>query len=114
MTSVVLERRRDHPMPDSQHLDEYLEAVYAQLNPQQRITLAQEFQRGFRQSGNPHAATFLSMNPKKVTPEQLAAMHQHAREEQPAVLGRVMQHSIVSVLLGNFGAAEIANHVSGR
>jgi hypothetical protein len=90
------------------------EAVYAHLNQPQRTTLAQEFVRGVRQSGHPHAASFLSINTRKVTPQQLAAMHQHAREEHPDILKRVMQHSIVSVLLGNFGTAEIENHVTRR
>lgn len=101
-------------MSGSQPSYENLEAVYAQLNPQQRTTLAQEFMRGFRQSGNPRAEPFLSLNPKKVTPQQLAAMHQHAREEHPSVLGRVMRHSIVSALLGDFGPYEIDKHVIGR
>lgn len=98
-------------MSGSQLSYENPEAVYAQLNTEQRATLAQEFIRGFRQSGNPRSEPFLSMNPKKVTPQQLAAMHQHAREEHPNVLGRVMRHSIVAALLGNFGAAEIDAYV---
>lgn len=101
-------------MSGSQLSYENPEAVYAQLNPQQRTTLAQEFIRGFRQSGNPRAEPFISLNPKKVTLQQLAAMHQHAREEQTGVLVRVMRHSIVAALLGDFGAHEIDKYVIGR
>ena len=79
-------------MSGSQVSFENLEAIYAQLNPQQRAALAQEFMQGFRASGNPKAQQFTSINPNNVTPQQLSAMHQHARQEHPGLLGRVMQH----------------------
>ncbi|HLV99119.1 MAG TPA: hypothetical protein VKT82_10650 [Ktedonobacterales bacterium] len=101
-------------MSGSQFSYENLEGVYARLNPQQRTTLAQEFLRGFRQTGNSSAEPFLSLNLKKVTPQQLAVMHQVAREKHPDVLGRVMHHPIVSALLGGFGAAELDKYVTGR
>lgn len=93
---------------------EHPETVYAQLNQQQQTTLAQEFIKGFQRSEDSRAGEFASLDPKKVTPQQLAAMHQHARDEQPAVLGRVMKHPIVAALLGNFGAHEIEQHVANR
>ncbi len=90
------------------------ETVYAQLNQQQQTTLAQEFIRGFQRSGDSRAEEFTSLDPKKVTSQQLASMHLFARGEQPAVLGRVMRHPIVAALLGNFGAREIEQHVTNR
>jgi hypothetical protein len=90
------------------------EAVYAGLNPQQRSTLAEEFARGFKKSASSHEEPLTNLDPKKVTPEQLAAMHQHAREEHPDVLSRVMRHSIVAALLGSFGTHEIDTYVAGR
>jgi hypothetical protein len=90
------------------------EAVYAGLNPQQRSTLADEFARGFKKSGSSHEEPVTLTDPKKVTPQQLAAMHQHAREEHPEVLGRVMRHSIVAALLGGFGNQEIDTYVARR
>ena len=90
------------------------EAVYAGLNPQQRSTLAEEFARGFKKSASSHEELLTNIDPRKVTPEQLAAMHQHAREEHPDVLGRVMHHSIVTALLGSFGTHEIDTYVAGR
>jgi hypothetical protein len=101
-------------MSGSQLSNETLAAIYAQLNPQQRTTLAQEFVRGFQRSESPHANLFASRDPKKVTPQQLAVMHQHAREEYPMVLGRVMRHPIVAALLSDFGAYEIDTYVSRR
>jgi uncharacterized protein YnzC (UPF0291/DUF896 family) len=101
-------------MPDSQHAYENLEAVYARLNQQQQTTLAQEFVRGFQRSANPNSEAFTSIDPKKVTPQQLAAMHQHARDEHPDLLGRVMRHPIVAALLGGFGAYEIDKYVAQR
>lgn len=101
-------------MAGSQPANENLEATYAQLNPQQRATLAQEFIQGFQQSGNPKSQQFTSLDPNTVTPQQLAAMHQHARQEHPGVLGRVMRHPIAVAVLGGFAAYEIDKHVAKR
>ena len=97
-----------------QHSTQNPEAVYARLNSQQRSALAEEFARGFKKSGSSHEEPLTQIDPKKVTPEQLAAMHQHAREEHPDVLARVMRHSIVAALLGGFGMREIDTYVAGR
>ena len=101
-------------MSDTQMTSENVEAVYAQLNQQQQTTLAQEFIKGFQRAEDPGAAEFTSLDPKKVTPQQLAAMHQYARTAQPAVLGRVMRHPIVAALLRDFGTREIEQHVANR
>lgn len=101
-------------MASSQPAYENLEATYAQLSPPQRAVLAQEFMQGFQQSGNPRSQPFTSMDPNSVTPQQLAAMHQHARQEHPALLGRVMQHPIVTAVLGGFAVYEIDKHVLKR
>lgn len=90
------------------------EAVYGKLNSQQRTTLAEEFIRGFKRSGDSHAEPLASIDPKKVTVQQLVAMHQHARDEHPDVLARAMRHSIVAALLGGFGAHEIDTYVVKR
>ena len=101
-------------MASSQPAYENLEATYAQLNPQQRAALAQEFIQGFQQSGNPRSQQFSSLDPTSVTPQQLAAMHQHARQEHPGLLGRVMQHPIATAVLGGFAVYEIDKHVLKR
>jgi hypothetical protein len=101
-------------MAGSQVSYENPETMYAQLSPEQRATLAQEFQQGFRESGDPKAQQFSAVDPTTVTPQQLAAMHQHAREERPGVLGRVMRHPIAAAVLGGFAAYEIDRHVMNR
>ncbi len=98
-------------MAGSQASYENPETMYAQLNPQQRAALAQEFMQGFQASGDPKAQQFASIDPNAVTPKQLAVMHQHARDEQPGVLGRVMRHPIATAVLGGFAAYEIDKHV---
>lgn len=101
-------------MSNGQYSDQDPEAVYSKLNPQQRTTLAEEFIRGFKKSGDSHEEPLALIDPKKVTPQQLAAMHQHARDEHPDVLGRAMRNSIVSVFLTGFAAHEIDTYVVKR
>jgi|SRR5215831_18482308 len=98
-------------MSNGQTSEQDPEAVYSKLNPQQRTTLAEEFIRGFKKSGDTHEEPLASIDPKKVTPQQLAAMHQHARDEHPDVLGRAMRNSIIAVFLTGFGAHEIDTYV---
>jgi hypothetical protein len=90
------------------------EKVYSQLTDEQRAVIAQEFLKGFQQSGNPKAQQFAGIDPNTVTPQQLAAMHQHAREEHPGLLGNVMKHPLVTALIGAFAAYEIEKHVTHR
>jgi hypothetical protein len=90
---------------------ENLEAIYAQLSPQQRAAIAQEFIQGFQQSGNPNSQQFTSLDPNNVTPQQLGAMHEHARKEHKGLLGHVMHHPIAAAALGAFAAYEIDKHV---
>lgn len=85
-------------------------AVYAQLNPDQRAAIAQEFMQQFQQSGNPIAQQFSGLDPRSVTPQQLATIHQQARKN-PTVLERVMKHPIAAAALGGFAAYEIDRHV---
>jgi uncharacterized protein YnzC (UPF0291/DUF896 family) len=101
-------------MSNGQAAEQDPEAEYSKLNPQQRTTIAEEFIRGFKKSGESHAEPLAAIDPKKVTPQQLAAMHQHARDEHPDVLGRAMRNSIVAVLLSGFGAREIDTYVLKR
>jgi len=98
-------------MSNGENSEQDPEAVYSRLNPQQRATLAEEFVRGFRKAGDSHEEPLASIDPKKVTPQQLAAMHQHARDQHPDVLARAMRNSIVAVFLSGFGAQEIDTYV---
>ena len=66
-------------------------AIYAQLTPEQRAAIAQQFLQGFQQSSQPAAQQFQEVQPETVTPEQLAEMHKHAREEHKGLFGLVMK-----------------------
>jgi hypothetical protein len=98
-------------MSNAQISEQDPEAVYSRLNPQQRTTLAEEFIRGFKKSGDAHEEPLASIDAKKVTLQQLAAMHQHARDQHPDVLARAMRNSIVAVFLTGFGTHEIDTYV---
>lgn len=97
-------------MAGSQLSYENPEQIYAQLNPDQRAAIAQEFMQQFQQSGDPIAQQFSRLDPHSVTPHQLATIHQHARKN-PDVLEHVMRHPIASAALGGFAAYEIDKHV---
>jgi|SRR5579859_5514085 len=86
------------------------EAIYAQLSPEQRAAIAQEFMHGFQQSGDPRAQQFAGTNPASVTPQQLSEMHKQARQN-PGVLERVMRHPIVVGALGGFATYELDKHL---
>ena len=101
-------------MAGNQLSHENPEAIYSQLTQEQRAAIAREFMQGFQHSGNPKAQQFASLDPNVVTPRQLALMHQHARDEHPGLLGRVMRHPIAVAALGAFAAYEIDKHVVGR
>lgn len=90
------------------------EQIYASLSPEQRTALAQEFQSHFQQTGAPATQQFANVDPQNTTPQQLADMHQHARENHPGILGKVMQHPVAVAALGAFAAYEIDKHVTGR
>src|SRR5690349_2608727 len=90
------------------------EKVYSELTDEQRAVIAQEFMKGFQQSGNPKAQQFAGVDPNSVSAKQLAEMHQHAREEHPGLLGRVMKHPLAVALIGAFAAYEIDKHVVNR
>ena len=87
------------------------EQIYAQLNPEQRAAIAREFMQGLQQEGSPMAQQFAGMDPSQVSPQQLAAMHKHASQNHPGLLGRVMKHPIAVAALGGFAAYEIDRHM---
>jgi hypothetical protein len=78
-----------------------VQQYYEQASPEQRAELARQFQQGFQQSGDPQAQQFAAVDPQNVSPEQLAAMHQQAQQNNPDML-----HQLFSPggLLGSPGA----------
>ena len=95
---------------DPQMAAENPEAIYAQLSPEQRSAIAQEFLQEFQQSGSPLGQQFGSLNPNNITPAQLGKMHQQASKENPGILSKVMQHPIATAALGAFALHEVEKH----
>jgi hypothetical protein len=81
--------------------------VYAQLSPQQRSAVAQQFIQDFQRSGAPEARQWGNLDPNNVGPDQLAQMHRRASQNHPGVLGEVMRHPVVTAALGGFAAYEL-------
>lgn len=91
-----------------------LEHLYSQLPPQDRQAIAEQFINEYKKESTPEAKEFAKLNPKDVTPKQLAEMHQHARDKNPGLLGKVMQHPVVTGILGGVAAYEVDKHVQHR
>lgn len=87
------------------------QALYAQMTPEQRSAVAREFMQHFQQTNHPQAQQFAQMDPNNVSPQQLAAMHQHAAQEHPGIFGKVMRHPILTAALAGFGVYEIEKHL---
>ena len=88
--------------------------MYAQLSPDQRAGIAQEFIQRFQQSGDPSAQQFANLNPNSVSPDQLAQMHQQARQNNPGIFGEVMRHPVITAAIGGFAAYELHKHLEER
>lgn len=87
------------------------QALYAQLTPEQRSAIAREFIQQFQQTNHPQAQQFAQMDPNNVSPQQLAAMHQHATQQHPGIFGSVMRHPILTAALAGFGVYEVEKHL---
>jgi hypothetical protein len=55
-------------------------SAYSQLNPTQLRQVAQHLIQGFEGKSNPQSQQYAQMDPNTATPEQVAAMHQHAAQ----------------------------------
>lgn len=95
-------------MSPDQYANQDPATIYQQLSPDQRAAVAQQFIQGYKQQGN---TQWGSLDPNSVTPQQLAQMHQDARQNHPGLLGDVMRHPVVSAALGGFAVYEIHKHV---
>ncbi len=101
-------------MSDSDLANQDAATVYARLTPEQRAAIARQYLEGFQQSGHPGAQRFASVDPATVTPQQLADMHEHARDEHKGLFGLVMRHPIATIALGTFAAYEIEKHLNKK
>lgn len=80
-----------------------LEEIFSKLNPQQRGTLAQEYVNGM-------GGTSQQVDPNNVSPEQLAKLHEEAKQKDPTILDRVRQHPLLTGLAGGVAAYELDRH----
>ena len=88
--------------------------AYGQLDQGQRSQVAQTFIQRFAKEQDPQAQQYARLDPNTVTPGQLAEMHQFAATQHPGVLGDVMNHPIVTGILGGFATYEVDKHLGGR
>jgi hypothetical protein len=87
------------------------EEIYAQLSPEQRAAIAQQFQSALQQSPHPEAQQLAQIDPQAATPEDVAKMHQHAVSHDKGALGVVLKHPVVTAALGAFAVYELDKHL---
>ena len=87
------------------------EQVYAQLTPEQRAALAQQFQQHLAQSDHPEAQQLAQVDPQAATPEHLAQMHEHAAKHNKGALGLVLNHPVATAALGAFAIYQLDKHL---
>ncbi|MGH2516656.1 MAG: hypothetical protein ACRDHP_13465 [Ktedonobacterales bacterium] len=84
------------------------EEIYNQLSPDQRATIAQEYQSKFQQAGG--GQQFAGVDANSATPQQLAAMHEHAAQNHPNILQDIGKHPVLIGALGAVSAYELDRH----
>ena len=84
------------------------EEMYNQLSPDQRAAIAQEYLNKFQQAGG--GQQFAGVDPNNASPQQLAAMHEHAAQNHPNVLQEMGKHPILIGALGAVSAYELDRH----
>jgi hypothetical protein len=100
--------------PTAQSAPQDPTALYAQMTPEQRTAFAQEFIKQFQQSGNPQSQQLASVEAEKATPEQLGAMHEHASQEHPGFLEKLVQHPIASAALGGLAVYGVEKYFQSK
>lgn len=84
------------------------EEIYNQLSPEQRAAIAQEYQNKFQQAGS--GQQFAGVTASAATPQQLAAMHEHAAQNHPNILQDIGKHPVLVGALGAVSAYELDRH----
>jgi hypothetical protein len=85
--------------------------AYSRLDPEQMPQIAAEFTRHLEQVPDPVAQDFAHRNPRRVSPDDLAAMHRYVEERHPQVLSRVLQHPLFAAALGGFATRYWRHHL---
>ncbi len=74
-------------------------AVYAQMRPDQRTAIAEEFMRVLRLAGDTAGPRFTLAPQETLTPEQVATLHVYTREHHPDLFAMVMRHPVTLLAL---------------
>jgi hypothetical protein len=78
--------------------------AYSHLDPEQTPRIAAEFIRHLEHVPDPVARGFARRDPRRVSRDDLADMHQYVEKRHPQVLSKVLQHPLFSAALGGFAA----------
>lgn len=85
-----------------------VEELYSQIPPDKRAAVAQELLSKLQQAGG--GQQFAGIDPNNATPQQLAAMHEHAAQNHPGILQDLGKHPILVGALGAVSAYELDKH----
>jgi hypothetical protein len=91
-----------------------LQEVYAQLAPEQRAAIAQQFQAALQQSAHPDAQQLGQIDPQAASAEDVAKMHGHAVQHDKGALGVVLRHPVVAAALAAFAVYELDKHLGKK
>jgi hypothetical protein len=80
-------------------------AVYAQMRPDHRTAIAEEFMRVLQLAGDTASPRFRLAPQETLTPEQVATLHVYTREHHPDLFATVMQHPVTRLALASLEAA---------
>ncbi|MEO7002782.1 MAG: hypothetical protein ABI068_13280 [Ktedonobacterales bacterium] len=86
------------------------ESAYGQIDQGGRSQIAQAFIQHFTQTNDPQAQQYAKLDPNKVSPGQLAEMHNYAAQKHPGILGDVMKHPVMTAALAGFATYELDKH----
>ena len=84
--------------------------AYTQLDPEQTHQIATEFARNLKDVPDPVTQGFARRDPRRLSVEDLAAMHRYVEERYPQVLSKVLQHPLFSTALGGFSSRYWRHH----
>jgi hypothetical protein len=79
--------------------------IYAEMRPDYRTAIAEEFMRLLRLAGD-NAAPYYHVPPMEtLTAEQVAALHVYTRDRHPDLFDMVMRHPVTLLALASLAPA---------
>ncbi len=80
-----------------------VDEIYSKLSPDQRAQLAKELVNGM-------GGTSQNVDLNNPTPQQMAALHEEAKQKNPALLDRIRKHPLLTGVLAGVAAFELDRH----